>query len=34
MPLILLTYEEGTDYYDYVQRIIELGNKTAINVKS
>jgi len=31
--LKLLTHESGTDYYDYVQRIIDSGNKTAINVK-
>lgn len=31
--LRLLTHEEGTDYYDYVQRIIDSGNKTAIHVK-
>ena len=31
--LKLLTHEEGTDYYDYVQLIIDSGNTTAINVK-
>ena len=31
--LKLLTHEGGTDYYDYVQRIIDSGNTTAINVK-
>lgn len=31
--LQLLTHEEGTDYYEYVQRIIDSGNMTAINVK-
>lgn len=31
--LQLLTHEKGTDYYDYVQRIINSGNMTAINVK-
>ena len=31
--LKLLTHEEGTDYYDYVQHIIDSGNTTAINVK-
>lgn len=31
--LKLLTHEEGMEYYEYVQRIIDSGNKTAINVK-
>lgn len=31
--LRLLTHEKGTDYFEYVQRIIESGNQTAINVK-
>jgi len=31
--LKLLTHEDGTDYYEYVQRIIDSGNMTAINVK-
>lgn len=31
--LKLLTHEDGIDYYDYVQRIIDSGNRTAINVK-
>ncbi len=31
--LRLLTHQEGTDYYEYVQRIIDSGNQTAINVK-
>ena len=31
--LQLLTHEEGTDYYEYVQRIIDSKNQTAINVK-
>lgn len=31
--LKLLTHEEGTDYYDYVQRIIDSGNTIAIHVK-
>ena len=31
--LHLLTHQEGTDYYEYVQRIIDSGNQTAINVK-
>ena len=31
--LRLLTHQKGIDYYDYVQRIIDSGNQTAINVK-
>ena len=31
--LKLLTHEEGTDYYNYVQRIIDSGNPIAIHVK-
>lgn len=31
--LRLLTHEEGTDYYDYVQRIIDSGNPIALQVK-
>ncbi len=31
--LKLLTHEKGTDYYEYVKRIIDSGNETAINVK-
>ena len=31
--LRLLTHEEGTDYYDYVQRIIDSHNPIAIHVK-
>ena len=31
--LKLLTHDKTTDYYDYVQRIIDSGNITAINVK-
>ena len=31
--LRLLTHEKGTDYYEYVQRIIDSGNQTAISVK-
>ena len=31
--LRLLTHQAGTDYYEYVQRIIDSGNQTAINVK-
>ena len=31
--LQLLTHEESTDYYEYVQRIIDSNNQTAINVK-
>ena len=31
--LRLLTHDKGTDYYDYVQRIKDSGNQTAINVK-
>ena len=31
--LRLLTHEKGTDYYAYVQRIIDSGNQTAISVK-
>ena len=31
--LRLLTHEKGTDYYEYVQRIIDSGHQTAINVK-
>lgn len=31
--LRLLTHQKDTDYYDYVQRIIDSGNQTAINVK-
>lgn len=31
--LQLCTHEEGMDYYDYVRRIIDSGNMTAIHVK-
>lgn len=31
--LHLLTHEKGTDYYDYVQRIIDSGNPIALQVK-
>lgn len=31
--LRLLTHEEGTDYYEYVQRVIDSGNPIAIHVK-
>ncbi|MGI6242836.1 MAG: hypothetical protein ACOYJK_04795 [Prevotella sp.] len=31
--LKLCTHNEKTDYYDYVQRIIDSGNMTAIHVK-
>jgi (p)ppGpp synthase/HD superfamily hydrolase len=31
--LRLLTHPKGTDYFDYVRRIIDSGNQTAINVK-
>lgn len=31
--LRLLTHEKGTDYYDYVQRIIDSGNPIALQVK-
>ena len=31
--LKLLTHEDGTDYYDYIQRIIDSGNSIAIHVK-
>lgn len=31
--LRLLTHEEGTDYYDYVQSIIDSGNPIALQVK-
>ena len=31
--LRLVTNQDGTDYYEYVQRIIDSGNQTAINVK-
>ncbi|MBO6253116.1 MAG: hypothetical protein ILA03_00040 [Bacteroidaceae bacterium] len=31
--LKLLTHENGTDYYDYIQRIIDSGNSIAIHVK-
>lgn len=31
--LRLLTHEQGTDYYDYVQRIIDSGNPIALQVK-
>lgn len=31
--LRLLTHEKGTDYYDYVQRIIDSGNPIAMAVK-
>lgn len=31
--LRLLTHEKGTDYYDYVQRIIDSGNQIALAVK-
>lgn len=31
--LRLLTHEKGTDYYDYVQRIIDSGNPIALRVK-
>lgn len=31
--LKLCTHEEGMDYYDYVQRIIDSGDMTAIHVK-
>lgn len=29
----LLTHEKGTDYFDYVQRIIDSGNPIALQVK-
>lgn len=31
--LLLLTREEGMDYFDYIQRIKESGNQVAMNVK-
>lgn len=31
--LRLLTHQKGTDYFEYVRRIIDSGNMTAINVK-
>lgn len=31
--LRLLTHNKGTDYYDYVQRIIDSGNPIALQVK-
>ena len=31
--LRLLTHEKGTDYYAYVQRIIDSGNSIALHVK-
>ena len=31
--LELLTHEKGTDYYEYVQRIIDSGNPIALQVK-
>lgn len=31
--LRLLTHQKGTDYYDYVQRIIDSGNPIALQVK-
>ena len=31
--LRLLTHQKGTDYYDYVQHIIDSGNATALAVK-
>ena len=31
--LRLLTHDKGTDYYDYVQRIIDSGNPIALAVK-
>ena len=31
--LQLCTHEKGVNYYDYVQRIIDSGNMTAIHVK-
>ena len=31
--LKLLTHDKTTDYYDYVRRIIDSGNMTAIHVK-
>lgn len=31
--LRLLTHEKGTDYYEYVQRIIDSGNSIALQVK-
>lgn len=31
--LKLCTHKDGQDYYDYVQRIIDSGNMTAIHVK-
>lgn len=31
--LKLCTHKENMDYYDYVQRIIDSGNMTAIHVK-
>lgn len=31
--LRLLTHEKGTDYYDYVQRVIDSGNPIALAVK-
>lgn len=31
--LRLCTHEKGMGYYDYVQRIIDSGNETALNVK-
>jgi len=31
--LVLLTHEKGTDYFDYVQHIIDSGNPIALRVK-
>lgn len=31
--LKLLTHEKSTDYYNYIQRIIDSGNPIAIHVK-
>ena len=31
--LRLLTHDKGTDYYDYIQRIIDSGNQIALAVK-
>lgn len=31
--LRLCTHDDGTDYYDYVRRIIDSGNQTALHVK-
>ncbi len=31
--LRLLTHEKGTDYYEYVQRVIDSGNPIALQVK-